>query len=152
MAICSQTALNGYSIMWLYVMFDLPVETKRQRKVAARFRKDLLKDGFGMHQFSVYSKLLLNPTASQAMLKRLKSNNPKKGLHLEMLRPISHHISLPNPVVSQYVSNNPHIRESNERIMMLCFFIKGKTIVCVNEYTAIKKKCQKFNLLADQLV
>ena len=52
--ICSQEALNGYAIMWLYVMFDLPVETKSQRRVAARFRKDLLKDGFTMHQFSVY--------------------------------------------------------------------------------------------------
>ena len=51
--ICSQDALNGYSIMWLYVMFDLPVETKAQRKAAAGFRKDLLKDGFSMHQFSV---------------------------------------------------------------------------------------------------
>ncbi|EOH93502.1 hypothetical protein EVI01_20500 [Enterococcus villorum] len=33
-----------------------------------------------MHQFSVYSKLLLNNTASQAMLGRLKVNNPKKGM------------------------------------------------------------------------
>ena len=44
--ICTQSALNGYSIMWLYVMFDLPTETKAQRRDAARFRKDLLKDGF----------------------------------------------------------------------------------------------------------
>lgn len=32
-----------------------------------------------MHQFSVYSKLLLNNTANNAMLARLKENNPKKG-------------------------------------------------------------------------
>ena len=49
-----QKALSAYTIMWLYVMFDLPVETKRQRKNAADFRKNLLKDGFIMHQFSVY--------------------------------------------------------------------------------------------------
>lgn len=42
------TALSKYSLMWLYVMFDLPVQTKSQRKSAARFRKDLLKDGFSM--------------------------------------------------------------------------------------------------------
>ena len=46
MTLCSQTALNGYAIMWLYVMFDLPTETKRQRHDAAKFRKDLLEDGF----------------------------------------------------------------------------------------------------------
>lgn len=32
-----------------------------------------------MHQFSVYSKLLLNNTANKAMIGRLKANNPKKG-------------------------------------------------------------------------
>ena len=32
-----------------------------------------------MHQFSVYSKLLLNNSASNAMLDRLKANNPKNG-------------------------------------------------------------------------
>lgn len=33
-----------------------------------------------MHQYSVYSKILLNGTASKAMLARLKQQNPKKGL------------------------------------------------------------------------
>ena len=47
--------------MWVMVMFDLPVGTKRQRKVAARFRKDLLEDGFWMLQFSVYAR----PCSSQ---------------------------------------------------------------------------------------
>lgn len=37
-----------------------------------------------MHQFSVYSKLLLNNTANNAMLARLKENNPKKG-HISLL-------------------------------------------------------------------
>ena len=54
--LCSQDAICGYKIMWLYVMFDLPVDTKAQRKRAALFRKNLLKDGFGMHQFSVYTR------------------------------------------------------------------------------------------------
>ena len=37
-------------------MFDLPVKTKPQRKMATDFRKALLKDGFDMVQFSVYSR------------------------------------------------------------------------------------------------
>src|SRR5699024_3348883 len=64
----------------MLLMFDLPTETSDDRKVYRRFRKFLLSEGFIMHQFSVYSKLLLNGTANQAMLGRLKANHPKKGL------------------------------------------------------------------------
>lgn len=37
-------------------MFDLPVGTKQERKNATLFRKNLLKQGFEMSQFSVYLK------------------------------------------------------------------------------------------------
>ena len=40
--------------MWVLVFFDLPTDTKKERKVAAKFRKDLLGDGFSMFQFSIY--------------------------------------------------------------------------------------------------
>jgi hypothetical protein len=33
-------ALSGYRIMWMFVLFDLPVGTPRERKAATRFRKD----------------------------------------------------------------------------------------------------------------
>lgn len=66
--------------MRMLLMFDLPTETSDDRKVYRRFRKFLLSEGFIMHQFSVYSKLLLNGTANQAMLGRLKAHHPKKGL------------------------------------------------------------------------
>lgn len=42
--------------MWLVAMFDLPVTTKILRKKYARFRKELLKRGFMMLQFSVYAR------------------------------------------------------------------------------------------------
>lgn len=61
-------------------MFDMPTETTEDRKAYRKFRKFLLSEGFVMHQFSVYSKILLNGTASNAMITRLKQNNPKKGL------------------------------------------------------------------------
>lgn len=66
--------------MRMMLMFDMPTETVNDRKAYRRFRKFLLSEGFIMHQFSVYSKLLLNSTANQAMIARLKQNNPKKGL------------------------------------------------------------------------
>lgn len=65
--------------MRMLLMFDMPTETVDERKAYRKFRKFLINEGFIMHQFSVYSKLLLNNSASNAMLDRLKSNNPKKG-------------------------------------------------------------------------
>lgn len=46
--------LSEYRIMWLLVFFDMPTETKAQRKAYAGFRKKLLNDGFTMFQFSIY--------------------------------------------------------------------------------------------------
>ena len=40
--------------MWVIAMFDLPTDTPGARKAYARFRKDLLNDGFAMMQYSVY--------------------------------------------------------------------------------------------------
>jgi CRISPR-associated protein Cas2 len=46
--------LSGYRFMWVVVLFDLPVDTKKARRDYSRFRKRLLKDGFAMMQYSVY--------------------------------------------------------------------------------------------------
>lgn len=78
--IAAQTALNGYAIMWLYVMFDLPVETKSQRRVAAQFRKNLLKDGFCMHQFSVYVRHCASGESATVHINRIKNLVPDEGL------------------------------------------------------------------------
>ena len=51
-------SLNAYKIMWLFVVFDLPVKTKKDRKNANQFRKNLLKDGFTMMQVSVYKDIV----------------------------------------------------------------------------------------------
>ncbi|MCL2714537.1 MAG: CRISPR-associated endonuclease Cas2 [Alphaproteobacteria bacterium] len=42
--------------MWVIAMFDLPVDTPKERKAYARFRKSLLADGFTMAQYSVYAR------------------------------------------------------------------------------------------------
>ena len=38
--------LSGYRSMWLFAMFDLPVDTKKARREYTRFRKALLAQGF----------------------------------------------------------------------------------------------------------
>ncbi len=52
----SQLIFNAYRAMWLFCFFDLPVVKKIDQKRAQKFRKDLIEDGFRMHQFSVYSR------------------------------------------------------------------------------------------------
>lgn len=66
--------------MRLLLMFDMPTDTVADRKAYRKFRKFILSEGFIMHQFSVYSKILLNGTAKNAMIRRLKANTPKNGL------------------------------------------------------------------------
>ena len=45
---------SEYRILWVLVFFDLPTETKKDRKAHAQFRKDIMRDGFTMFQFSIY--------------------------------------------------------------------------------------------------
>lgn len=75
----SHSALNGYDLMWLYVMFDLPVDTKARRKASARFRKDLLKDGFVMHQFSVYIRHCASLQSAAVHIDRVRQLVPDEG-------------------------------------------------------------------------
>lgn len=75
----SYERLNAYRIMWLFVMFDLPVLTKKEKKDAATFKKSLEKDGFVMHQFSVYMRYCASLESAQVHIKRVKSLMPEKG-------------------------------------------------------------------------
>lgn len=50
--------------MWIMLMFDLPVATKVQRGQAARFRNDLIADGFQRIQYSIYARFC--PTVQRA--------------------------------------------------------------------------------------
>lgn len=50
--------LNEYRVMWILVLYDLPTQTQKQRKSAAKFRKRIMSDGFNMFQFSIYIRKL----------------------------------------------------------------------------------------------
>ena len=71
--------LNQYRSMWVLVFFDLPTETKKERKAAAKFRKLLLKDGFNMFQFSIYMRFCASRENAQVHIKRIKSLLPELG-------------------------------------------------------------------------
>jgi len=74
-----QERLNAYRIMWLFVFFDLPVETKKERKAATDFRKALLRDGFSMLQYSVYNRHCASDESAQVHIKRTRAATPEKG-------------------------------------------------------------------------
>lgn len=74
-----QTRLNAYRIMWLFVFFDLPTNTKKERKAASGFRKKLLKDGFSMMQFSVYTRHCPSRENAQMHSRRVESFLADKG-------------------------------------------------------------------------
>ena len=71
--------LNEYRIMWVLVLFDLPTETKKERKAYAVFRKKMLKDGFTMFQFSIYLRHSSSRENAEVHIKRVKSFLPEKG-------------------------------------------------------------------------
>lgn len=71
--------LNEYRILWVLVLFDLPTETALERKIYARFRKDIKKDGFSMFQFSIYLRHCASRENADVHVKRVKKLLPEKG-------------------------------------------------------------------------
>ena len=65
--------------MWLFVFFDLPNTTKKERKAAAQFRKALEKDGFSMMQFSVYVRHCPSKENMEVHMKRVRLALPAAG-------------------------------------------------------------------------
>lgn len=73
------TRLSEYRIMWILVLFDLPTDTKKERKAAAEFRKDLIQDGFTMFQFSIYIRNCPSMENAQMHVRRVKAILPDYG-------------------------------------------------------------------------
>lgn len=69
----------GWRSMWVISMFDLPTDTKAARKAYARFRKDLVEDGFTMMQFSVYSRHCASHENAEVHIARMSKRLPPAG-------------------------------------------------------------------------
>ena len=65
--------------MWLFVFFDLPTETKQDRYEYSQFRKRLLKDGFSMMQYSVYTRHCASQESALVHINRVQRMLPPKG-------------------------------------------------------------------------
>ena len=71
--------LSGYRAVWIFAMFDLPVDTKKARKAYTDFRKNLLKDGFTMLQYSVYVRHCASEENADVHYRRIKNFLPDDG-------------------------------------------------------------------------
>jgi CRISPR-associated protein Cas2 len=65
--------------MWIFVLFDLPVGTKKERKAATKFRHALLDLGFEMSQFSVYLKFTAGKEQAEALERQVEVAMPPSG-------------------------------------------------------------------------
>lgn len=71
--------LSKYKIMWMMVLFDLPVTQEGEAKKASIFRKTLLDLGFEMSQFSVYCRFFTDRQKAEPYIKKIKEKVPPNG-------------------------------------------------------------------------
>lgn len=79
MALIRRTELSGYRLMWMMVMFDLPVVEDEERKAATAFRNQLLDMGFEMAQFSVYVRFCGGREQAETYTRRVEAALPEGG-------------------------------------------------------------------------
>ncbi|MCI7067233.1 MAG: CRISPR-associated endonuclease Cas2 [Butyrivibrio crossotus] len=68
-----------YNIMKVLCMFDLPVDTEKERKAYRNFRKNLLIEGFAMMQYSIYVRTCPSREYADRLENRIKKFIPDKG-------------------------------------------------------------------------
>ena len=69
----------SWRTMWVLALFDLPTESKAQRRAYTRFRKHLLEDGFTLMQYSVYQRHCASHENAQAHIARMGARLPPEG-------------------------------------------------------------------------
>lgn len=65
--------------MRVLCMFDLPVETDVERRAYRTFRKNLIKEGFIMIQYSVYVRVCPNRDYARRLESRIQKFTPLEG-------------------------------------------------------------------------
>lgn len=65
--------------MWIFTLFDLPVDTKEAKRAYRLFHDFLLDDGFVMLQYSVYARHCPSPDNLEVHERRVRSHLPDDG-------------------------------------------------------------------------
>jgi len=102
--------LNKYRIMWVMVFFDLPTNTKKERKQAGLFRKRLLQDGFSMFQYSIYMRHCPSRENAEVHIKRVKSFLPPDG-HVVIMQITDKQFGMIEIFYSKQVKEKPEMHQ-----------------------------------------
>ena len=105
----------SFRFMRVLLFFDLPMETAKERKTYAQFRKFLVNEGFIMMQKSVYTKLALNNSIVNSIRDKAYKNKPRKGI-VQMLTITEKQFSSIEYVLGEKTSN---ILDDSERVIIL---------------------------------
>ena len=76
----SKNTVMSFRFMRVFVFFDLPVLTAKERRAYRKFRKYLICSGFIMQQKSVYTKLVANGMQAKTVTDNVRKNAPSSGL------------------------------------------------------------------------
>lgn len=101
--------------MRIIVFFDLPVTSEKNRKDYAKFRKELIKNGFVMMQNSVYSKVALNPSAVRSVKLKIEKIKPPEGL-IQVLTITEKQFAAMEYILGEHSSG---VVENTERLVVL---------------------------------
>ena len=66
--------------MQLLCFFDLPTQTRVDRRNYCRFRKFLLRLGFSMVEESVYGRMVINGNSMKAITDAIRAHRPPDGV------------------------------------------------------------------------
>lgn len=105
----------SYRYMRTLCFFDLPVLTVQDKREYRKFRKYLIKSGFLQEQESVYSKLVKNISAADAIIENVRKNKPPTGL-VQILKVTEKQYENMDFIVGQRITN---VLDSDERLVIL---------------------------------
>ena len=105
----------SYRFMRILIMFDLPTLTAQDRREYRKFRKYLIMSGFLMLQESIYSKLVLNTTSADIIMRSVRRNKPEEG-SLFMLSVTEKQFSKMEILVGD---KNHDVIDTTERVVLL---------------------------------
>lgn len=71
--------MNCEIFMRILIMFDLPTNTKDERRAAYNFRKELQKLGFFMIQYSIYVRVVRGNERQKSVANKVKMALPDSG-------------------------------------------------------------------------
>ena len=70
---------GGFHQMWLFTLFDLPMDTGDAKRAYRLFHDFLVDDGFSMLQYSVYARHCPSPDNLDVHENRVRAHIPSDG-------------------------------------------------------------------------